>query len=77
MRMVEAYLSAKFQKTFFFSVKLQKLLYSKKQRQKYFFWMVEIMFRKNSPIALAPKNHPKQTSIPKLPKYLKALKKII
>jgi len=39
--------------------------------------MVDIMYRKNSLIALAPKNHPKQTSIPKLPKYLKALKKII
>jgi hypothetical protein len=64
-------------KNIFFSVKLQKLLYSKKQRQKYFFWMVDNMYRKNSLIALAPKNHPKQTSIPKLPKYLKALKKII
>jgi len=39
--------------------------------------MVDHMYRKNSLIALAPKNHPKQTSIPKLPKYLKALKKII
>jgi len=39
--------------------------------------MVDNMYRKNSLIALAPKNHPKQTSIPKLPKYLKALKKII
>jgi len=77
MRIVEAYLSAKFQKTFFFPSNFKNCCTLKSKDKSTFFWMVEIMYRKNSLIALAPKNHPKQTSIPKLPKYLKALKKII
>jgi len=76
MRIVEAYLSAKFQKTFFFPSNFKNCCTLKsKDKSTFFGWW--IMYRKNSLIALAPKNHPKQTSIPKLPKYLKALKKII